>query len=217
MNQFFYDELKCASTAISACKVNPGVYAGDEINIIGDEHSLCAYLAGFFMLSAKNNKNGRINIIAEGELRSQNLITEIISEFKGGPTLTVYKDLDDYLKSESDIVNKHFYYISNLQLPEYADKAFAENKKANLEKWLKVVRDYNGSFLFVPIFNFSAPFEDGLVSVSEREIEAVAEKDDSFAMGKLLMEMEENFGIAVSEDDAANLRTVGDIVNLISK
>ena len=191
MNQFFYDELKCASTAISACKVNPGVYAGDEINIIGDEHSLCAYLAGFFMFSAKNNKNGRINIIAEGELRSQNLISEIISEFKGGPTLTVYKDLDDYLKSESDIVNKHFYYISNLQLPEYADKAFAESKKANLEKWLKVVRDFNGSFLFVPIFNFSCPFEDGLVSVSEREIEAVAQKDESFAMGRLLMEMEE--------------------------
>ena len=58
MNQFFYDELKCASTAISACKVNPGVYAGDEINIIGDEHSLSAYLAGYFMLTAKNNKSG---------------------------------------------------------------------------------------------------------------------------------------------------------------
>ena len=50
MNQFFYDELKCASTAISACKVNPGVYAGDEINIIGDEHSLSAYLAGLINL-----------------------------------------------------------------------------------------------------------------------------------------------------------------------
>ena len=154
MNQFFYDELKCASTAISACKVNPGVYAGDEINIIGDEHSLNAYLAGFFMLTAKNNKSGRVNIIAEGKVRNQSLITEVISEFKGGPTLTVYKSIDDYLQGGSEIVNKHFFYIANLQLPEYNDEAFVAKKKANLEKWLEVARECSGSFVFIPIFNF---------------------------------------------------------------
>ena len=173
MNQFFYDELKCASTAISACKVNPGVYAGDEINIIGDEHSLSAYLAGFFMLTAKNNKSGRVNIIAEGKVRNQNLFTEVISEFKGGPKLTIFKSIEDYLLSESDIVNKHFFYIANLQLPEYNDEAFANKKKENLDKWLKVARDCGGSFVFIPVFNFAGPFDNELVCVSERELEAV--------------------------------------------
>ena len=191
MNQFFYDELKCASTAISACKVNPGVYAGDEINIIGDEHSLSAYLAGYFMLTAKNNKSGRVNIIAEGDVRNQNLISEVISEFKGGPTLTVFKGIEDYLLSDSEIVNKRFFYIANLQLPEYRDEAFNIRKKENLEKWLKVARDCGGSFVFIPIFNFSGPFDNGLVCVSEREMEAVVEHDKSFVSGKILMEMEE--------------------------
>jgi acyl carrier protein len=40
---------------------------------------------------------------------------------------------------------------------------------------------------------------------------------DSLDVVQLLMDMEDNFGIVVSEDDAANLKTVGDIVNLISK
>ena len=191
MNQYFYDELKCASTAINALKVNPGVYAGDEINIIGDEHSLSAYLAGFFMLAAKNNKNGKINIIAEGKVRNQELFNEVISEFKGGPTLSVYKNIEDYLVSGSDAVNRHFFYIANLQLPEYSSEDFRQKKKENLEKWLKIARDCSGSFLFIPVFNFSGPFEGGLVCVSEREIEAVAEHDVNFTSGKFLMEMEE--------------------------
>ena len=191
MNQYFYDELKCASTAVSALKVNPGVYAGDEINIIGDEHSLSAYLAGFFMLAAKNNKAGRINIIAEGEVRNQQLFSEVISEFKGGPTLTVYKNIEDYLLNDSEIVNRHFYYIANLQLPEYSDEEFVAKKKENLEKWLKIARDSSGSFLFIPIFNFAAPFDNGLVCVSERELEAVAAHDEAFTSGRVLMEMEE--------------------------
>lgn len=191
MNQYFYDELKCASTAINALKVNPGVYAGDEINIIGDEHSLSAYLAGFFMLTAKNNKNGKINIIAEGKVRNQELFNEVISEFKGGPTLSVYKNIEDYLVSGSDAVNRHFFYIANLQLPEYSSEDFRQKKKENLEKWLKIARDCSGSFLFIPVFNFSGPFEGGLVCVSEREIEAVAEHDVNFTSGKFLMEMEE--------------------------
>ena len=40
---------------------------------------------------------------------------------------------------------------------------------------------------------------------------------DSLDVVQLLMEMEDNFGIVVSEDDATNLKTVGDIVELISK
>ena len=40
---------------------------------------------------------------------------------------------------------------------------------------------------------------------------------DSLDVVQLLMELEDNFGIVVAEDDAAKLKTVGDIVNLISK
>lgn len=38
---------------------------------------------------------------------------------------------------------------------------------------------------------------------------------DSLDVVQMLMALEENFGITVSEDDAANLRTVADIVKLI--
>ena len=38
---------------------------------------------------------------------------------------------------------------------------------------------------------------------------------DSLDVAQMLMALEEDFGITVSEDDAANLRTVADIVKLI--
>lgn len=40
---------------------------------------------------------------------------------------------------------------------------------------------------------------------------------DSLDVVQLLMELEDNFNIVVSEEEAATLRTVGDIVNIISK
>lgn len=53
--------------------------------------------------------------------------------------------------------------------------------------------------------------------------EAVSEKSDvindlgadSIDIVQLLMAMENEFGVTVSEDDADNLKTVGDIVSLI--
>lgn len=38
---------------------------------------------------------------------------------------------------------------------------------------------------------------------------------DSLDVVQMLMALEEDFGITVSEDDAANLRTVADIVKLL--
>ena len=49
-------------------------------------------------------------------------------------------------------------------------------------------------------------------------LESVVIKDlgaDSLDVVQMLMALEEDFGITVSEDDAANLRTVADIVKLI--
>ena len=40
---------------------------------------------------------------------------------------------------------------------------------------------------------------------------------DSLDVVQLLMALEDEFGITVSEDEATNLKTVGDIVNLIEK
>ena len=58
------------------------------------------------------------------------------------------------------------------------------------------------------------------VDVSKITLESEIVKDlgaDSLDVVQLLMDLEDNFGIVVSEDDAASLKTVGDIVNLISK
>ena len=40
---------------------------------------------------------------------------------------------------------------------------------------------------------------------------------DSLDVVQRLMSMEEEYGITVSEDDAANLKTVRDIVNILEK
>ena len=40
---------------------------------------------------------------------------------------------------------------------------------------------------------------------------------DSLDVAQMLMSMEEEYGITVSEDDAANLKTVRDIVNILEK
>lgn len=40
---------------------------------------------------------------------------------------------------------------------------------------------------------------------------------DSLDVVQMLMAMEEEYGITVSEDDAANLRTVSDIVAILEK
>ena len=56
------------------------------------------------------------------------------------------------------------------------------------------------------------------ISKSEIALDSDVIKDlgaDSLDVVQLLMSLEEDFGITVSEDDAANLRTVADIVKLI--
>ena len=40
---------------------------------------------------------------------------------------------------------------------------------------------------------------------------------DSLDVVQMLMALEDEYGITVSEDDAAGLKTVGDIVNIIDK
>ena len=58
------------------------------------------------------------------------------------------------------------------------------------------------------------------VDASKITLESEIVKDlgaDSLDVVQLLMDLEDNFGIVVSEDDAASLKTVADIVNLISK
>lgn len=188
MNQFFYDELKCCATALNKAGVNPALYH-DEINIVADEHSLGAYLAGFFMLSAKKMPC-TVNVISKGELRNKALYDEVAKEFKNG-TLNFYQSLDDYASSRTDKTLTHIFYFANLQLDCYNDEEFVKNKRLDMISWLNYARENDYSFMFLPIFNFSAPFSEGVISVSEREIESIAQLDGAFDKGELLLELEE--------------------------
>lgn len=189
MNQFFYDELKCAATAVTKAGVNPALYKDDEINIVADEHSLGAYLAGFFMLSAKASPCV-INVITDKPLRNKALFDQLQKQFKGGPSLNFIENSQQYLAKDSGL-KKHFYYFANLQLDAYNDEAFVAEKKKDLKQWLEIAREASASFVFVPVFNFLRPFEDGIISVSEREIEALAFADKNFVKGQILIDMEE--------------------------
>ena len=54
MNQFFYDEIKCSVTSLKKVGIDPTLYKDDEIIIVSDEHTIGAYLAGFFTVGVKS-------------------------------------------------------------------------------------------------------------------------------------------------------------------
>ena len=174
MNQFFVDELRCVSTDLRAGKYNPRFYCGNEINIIGDENALAAYLAGFNMSVLKANDGGLVNVILEGECRNKNLYDEIEAEYGSKECMNIVRDFDEYLTLTDSKRIKRFYYIANLQLPEYKEEAFVEAKLDNLNKWLDYAMKNNGRFIFIPVFNFANPFPNGVAAISEREVEAIA-------------------------------------------
>lgn len=187
MNQFFYDEIKCSVTALKKAGIDPTLYLDDEIIIVSDEHSLAAYIAGFFTVG--NKKSPQVNVITDGKLRNGDIYSDLSAA--ANEKLIICESYDEFISRGTGADKKHIYYFANLQLAEYGDESFVAEKKADLERWLSYCGDNSGTFVFVPVFNFSKPFEDGIVSVSEREIEAVAGADADFLSGRLLLELEE--------------------------
>ncbi len=191
MNQFLIDEFTCVSSDLRKKKLNPRFYCGNEINIIGDENALSAYIAGFNMSALKSEDNGRVNVITEGNLRNKAIFDEIYSEYGNKECMKILEDYDSYLGVSDKDKIKRFYYIANLQLDEYKDNAFVEAKLKNLEKWLSFAMQNNGRFIFIPIFNFANPFPNGIAACSERELEAFVECDKDNYQGRILCKMEE--------------------------
>lgn len=189
MNQFFVDELGCISSDLAAKKINPRFYCGNEINVIGDENAIAAYIAAFNVSVLKSGDNGVVNIITEGKCRNKHIYDEISSGY-GEKSYNLLKNFEEYKKVASDRT-KRFYYVANLQLEEYKDQAFVEKKLENLEKWLAYAMKNNGRFIFIPVFNFANPFPHGIAACSERELEAFAEYDKDFYQGRILCRMED--------------------------
>ncbi len=187
MNQFFYDEIKCSVTALKRAGIDPTLYLDDEIIIVSDEHSLAAYLAGFFTVG--NKKSPYVNVITGTKPQNADIYSYLSAEVK--TQLVLCENYDEFITRGTGIDKKHIYYFANLQLPEYEKEDFVSAKKADLERWLDYCSENEGSFVFVPVFNFSKPFEEGIISISEREIEAVAGTDADFSAGRLLLELEE--------------------------
>ena len=206
MNQFFLDELVCIKMNITKKLKRPKAYCGNEINIIGDESALSAYLAAYNLSLYNETDRGYVNVITDGGMRNKALYDEIEAEFGFKNRLNFLEDYDSYLLKALDneaeiaenpsLINerpsvKRFYYIANLQLDEYKDEQFVENKLKDLDKWLSYAMEKDGRFIFVPIFNFANPFPDGVAACSERELEAIAEYDKDFYQGKILCRMED--------------------------
>ena len=189
MNQFFYDELKCVASALAADGVNTSVYAQDEINIIADEHSLAAYLAGFFSLVASKNETMTVNVVIGSKCNNAHLYDEINKEF--GKKVNLFMGFKDYIAKEHKGTNRRFFYFANLQLKEYEKEGYFEKKIGDLEYWLTAASDCKGSFVFVPVFNFSSPHSNGVISIAEREVEALSQSDATFQQGQLLSSLED--------------------------
>ncbi len=191
MNQFFIDEFNCISKDLRLKKLNPRFYCGNEINIIGDENALSAYLAGFNMSVLNPEDNGKVNVICEDELRYKALYDELEEEYGHKNCLCILKDYDEYFKQADENKIKRYYYIANLQLDEYKDENFLQRKLESLESWLSYAMKNNGRFIFIPIFNFANPFPKGIAACSERELEAFVEYDKDNYQGRILCRMEE--------------------------
>lgn len=191
MNQFFVDELRCISTDLRAKKINPRFYCGNEINIIGDESGLAAYLAGFNMSVLTAEDNGLVNVVYDDKLSNEALYKEIEVEYGQKECMNLVDGFDSYLKLTDDKRIKRFYYIANLQLEEYKDSAYVQKKLDDLKNWLNYAMEKDGRFIFIPIFNFAKPFPYGIAACSEREVEAIAAYDEDFYQGKILDKMED--------------------------
>lgn len=191
MNQYFLDEIRSAGRELTKKKKTPEVFADSEINIIGDESVLCAYLMGFYAYVSGKEGKGRVNLICNGELNNRNFYDEIKEEYGANCNLGFFDSLDSYASAYTDIGDKHFYYVANLKIQGCKNPDFAKEKLADLEKWLKLSEKCNGRFILATIFNFSNPHPGGIVACSERELEAVVQMDSSCYQGKLVLEMEE--------------------------
>lgn len=191
MNQFFLDELICIRKNVAKKLSLPRIYCGNEINIIGDENALSAYMAAYNMMLLEESDNGAVNVITDGKIRNKVIYDEVEAEYGYKNCFGFLKNHEEYLESTSCERIKRFYYIANLQLEEYKDEKFVEEKLLDLEKWLSYAMKNDGRFIFVPIFNFAKPFPNGMAACSERELEALAEYDEDFYQGRILCKMED--------------------------
>ncbi len=191
MNQFFLDEIRSAARELNKKKKLPERFADSEINIIGDESALCAYLMGFYAFAAGKEGRGRINLISDGKLNNQQLYDEIKEEYSANCSLNFFDSLEAFASDSGNISDKHFYYVSNFQNEAYKNSDFAENKFANLEKWLRYSEGCGGNFVLINIFNFANPHPGGVVACSERELESIVYMDSECYQGKLVLAAEE--------------------------
>lgn len=190
MNQYFLDEIKCIFNEIAKKKHRPRVYADKNVTIICDEHSLAAYLAGYYTSVCNSEAGGAVSVVAENTWQNKELYDEIISEFSEKALLRCFDSYEQYSDVHSADEGVVF-YIANLQLDKYTDPLVFEAKKNNLSSWLERIKETNLTFVFIPVFNFREPFPQGIAACSERELEAVALYDSAFLQGKQVIELED--------------------------
>ena len=188
MNQYFLDEIKCIFNEIAKKKHRPKAFSDKKVTVVCDEHSLAAYLAGYYASVCNSEAGGEINVIAEGEWQNRALYDEIFNE---NPILGIYDNYNAYSKEHVFDADNTVLYIANLQLERYAEPELFKQKKDNLSDWLSRSCEAGASFVFIPIFNFREPFPQGIAACSERELEAISLYDSEFRQGKQIIELED--------------------------
>ncbi len=188
MNQYFLDEIKCIFNEIAKKKHRPRFYAKKKVTVVCDEHSLAAYLAGYYSSVCDVEQGGSVSVVAEGEWQNRDIYDENLNE---NPILGIYGNDAEYSSERTFDADDTFFYIANLQLERYADEKIFEEKKNNLAKWISRAREAGASFVFIPIFNFREPLAQGIAACSERELEAVSLYDSNFLQGKQVIELED--------------------------
>ena len=81
MIQFFLDELICIRKYVAKKLSLPRIYCGNEINIIGDENALSAYMAAYNMMLLEESDNGAVNVITDGKIRNKVIYDEVEAEY----------------------------------------------------------------------------------------------------------------------------------------
>ncbi len=106
------------------------------------------------------------------------------------------EELDSYL-SESHTKSRLIFFLAEGDLSQ---------KRESLARWLREGEKGGGDFIFAPVFSYSAPHPEGIVSIAEKEMRSLAEREPEGSELRLMTELEAL--CAESAIRGLNVRTV---------
>ncbi len=125
-------------------------------------------------------KYDEIVLVSDGGALSQYLYYFFTQKMSVKVCCVGHEDLDGYLKESHTKSRLIFFFAGGDRL----------QAKKYLDQWLEETEKGGGNFIFVPVFSFSAPHPEGIVSVAENELYSLASGETEGSEVRLVAELE---------------------------